>query len=152
MYRTKSNQVQHYGNGYKRINMTNNVTIITEPDDILIEGVRILLVDLTPDQSEFISTSLFQLEDFPTTVVYSWKIGDSIPWLFDKFYKSSIVFFNADLSAPKKKNAAHAIVAAQIKNKPFNGPTAKNVASPLSSAILVDNALNLFIIFLIIVF
>lgn len=96
MFRTKSNQVQRYGNGYKRINMTNNVTIITDPDDILIEGVRILLVDLTPDQSEFISTSLFQLEDFPTTVIYSWKLGDGIPWLFDKFYKSSIVFFNAE--------------------------------------------------------
>lgn len=76
----------------------NKITVITSPDDILIEGVRILLVDLSPEQSEFISASLFQIDDYPNVIVYSWKVGDDIEWLFDKFYKSSVIFFNATSS------------------------------------------------------
>jgi hypothetical protein len=57
------------------------------------------------------------------------------------------MFTSAALSAPNKKKAAQAIVAAQIKNKPLAGPTAKKAIRPASKAILVERAVNLSMVF-----
>lgn len=75
--------------------MADKVVLVTFPDDILIDGVRILLVDLTRDQSDIVSQSLTELETIPSVIVYSWKIGDPLNWLFDKMHKSQLIMFNA---------------------------------------------------------
>jgi len=76
--------------------MTDKVILVTYPDDILYDGVRILLVDLNEDQTNIVSKALTELETIPLVIVYSWKIGDSVDWLFDKTHKSQLIIFNAD--------------------------------------------------------
>ena len=74
----------------------NKVTLITAPDDILEDGIRILCVDLGPEQSQMISDALAGIENIPDIIVYLWKTGDDTDWLFDKKHKSMAVIFNAD--------------------------------------------------------
>lgn len=76
--------------------MSNKVIIVTPPDDIPVDGLRILLVDLTPDQTNIISQSLTRLETIPTTITYVWNTSNDISWLLDKKHKSFLIFFNAD--------------------------------------------------------
>ncbi len=76
--------------------MTDKVILVTYPDDILDDGVRILLVDLTEEQTSIVSRALTELETIPLVVVYSWKVGDDLTWLFDKTHKSKLIIFNAD--------------------------------------------------------
>jgi hypothetical protein len=76
--------------------MTDRVILVTYPDDILDDGVRLLLVDLTEEQTSIVSRALTELETIPLVVVYSWKIGDDVNWLFDKTHKSRLIIFNAD--------------------------------------------------------
>ena len=74
----------------------NKVTLITVPDDILEDGIRILCVDLSPEQSQMISDALARIENIPDIIVYLWKTGNDTDWLFDKKHKSTAVIFNAD--------------------------------------------------------
>lgn len=76
--------------------MSDKVIIVTPPDDIPVDGLRILLVDLTPDQTNIISQSLTRLETIPTTITYVWNTSNDISWLLDKKHKSFLIFFNAD--------------------------------------------------------
>jgi hypothetical protein len=76
--------------------MNDSITLVSYPDDILEESLRILLVDLASDQSEIISNSLLTLNDHPRIVIYNWIDGEDLPWLFDKTLKSDIIIFNAD--------------------------------------------------------
>jgi hypothetical protein len=76
--------------------MTDKVILVKYPDDILDNGIRILLVDLTEEQTAIVSRALTELETIPLIIVYSWKIGDQINWLFDKTYKSQLTIFNAE--------------------------------------------------------
>ena len=61
-----------------------NILVVTPPDDIHTDGFRLLLVDLTPDQSHIVSDSLLQLKSLPSVVVYSWKSDDLDEWLLQK--------------------------------------------------------------------
>lgn len=76
--------------------MSDKVIIVTPPDDIQVDGLRILLVDLTPEQTNLISQSLTRLETIPTTITYVWNTSNDISWLLDKKHKSFLIFFNAD--------------------------------------------------------
>jgi hypothetical protein len=76
--------------------MSNQIKIITAPDDSLEDSKRILLIDLTPEQSQIISNSLSKIDQFPDIIMYVWKIGDDLDWLFDKKHKSKFIIFNAD--------------------------------------------------------
>ncbi len=76
--------------------MTDKVILVTYPDDILDDGVRILLVDLSEEQNDIVSRALTEFETIPLVIVYPWKIGDNINWLFDKMHKSHLIIFNAD--------------------------------------------------------
>lgn len=76
--------------------MSNQVIVVTSPDDVQNDGVRLLLVNLTPDQTQVISDSLTKLENIPTIVTYVWNSSDNKEWFFDKKHKSSIIIFNAD--------------------------------------------------------
>jgi hypothetical protein len=72
------------------------ILLVTEPDDVLQEGYRILLFDLTPDQNLIVSNSLGAVDFEKNLIVYSWKSGNSAEWLFDKLPKCQMTIFNAD--------------------------------------------------------
>jgi hypothetical protein len=76
--------------------MADKVIIVTPPDDVQIDGLRILLVDLTHEQTNLISQSLTRLETIPTTITYVWNTSNDVQWLLDKKHKSFLTFFNAD--------------------------------------------------------
>ena len=76
--------------------MTDHVILVTDPDDIQIDGIRILLVDLNVDQNQTVSDSLARAEGFGNIITYIWRTGDSVDWLLDKKHKSELIIFNAD--------------------------------------------------------
>lgn len=76
--------------------MTDRILVVTPPDDTLLDGLRILHVNLTPEQSQIISTALLQSRLQDTVINYVWRSGDPIDWMLDKNLKSNLVFFNAD--------------------------------------------------------
>lgn len=75
--------------------MTDKVILVTPPDDVLLDGFRLLLIDLSPEQSSVVSTALTTIESF-TVIAYVWKSGNDIDWLFDKKHKANLIIFNAD--------------------------------------------------------
>lgn len=77
--------------------MSDKIIVITPPDDILVDGVRILLVGLDSEQNQVVSNSLLKLDNllFPV-IVYYWNQPNSYEWLFDKNLKSNLVIFNAE--------------------------------------------------------
>ena len=92
-----------------------NILVVTPPDDIHNDGFRLLLVDLTADQSQIVSDSLLNLKSIPPTVVYSWKSDDLDEWLLQKKKKSDLIIFNAESS----KHLLIGYLAAQINTYYF---------------------------------
>jgi hypothetical protein len=80
----------------KRYQMKEQVLIVTEPDDTLIDGYRILLVDLDSNHSQAVSTSLLNIQLSKYVILYSWNSSNSIEWLLDKKSKCDLILFNAD--------------------------------------------------------
>ena len=76
--------------------MTDKVLLVTAPDDVLVDGIRILLVDIIPEQQQIISDALTQLDNSPDIVVYVWNSDNDTSWLLDKKLKSDAIIFNAD--------------------------------------------------------
>jgi hypothetical protein len=76
--------------------MTEAVLIVTEPDDTVLDGYRILLADLTSEQSQTVSASLLNISLSDRVVLYSWNSSNNIEWLLDKKAKSDLILFNAD--------------------------------------------------------
>lgn len=74
--------------------MSDKVLIVTSPDDVLVDGVRIVVAGLTGEQQQVISDALGQLELTSNVVVYIWNPADN-DWSIDKKHKSDIIFFNA---------------------------------------------------------
>jgi hypothetical protein len=77
--------------------MSNKVTLVTAPDDVIADGLRILLVGLTSAQSAVVSDALNNLTTIPNTVIYIWNQNDDLAWLFDKKHKSQFVIFNSEI-------------------------------------------------------
>lgn len=77
--------------------MTDKILVVTPPDDILLDGIRITHVELTEEQSQIISSTLMQTNLPHTIINYVWKMGDRVEWLLDKIAKSHIVIFNTDV-------------------------------------------------------
>jgi hypothetical protein len=73
----------------------NNITLVSSPDDISQDGLRICLVGLSKSQSHVISDSFNLLDHLPNTIVYIWN-NDDLNWLIDKKQKSDIIIFNAE--------------------------------------------------------
>lgn len=73
----------------------NKITLVTEPDDILSDAFRILCVNLTVDQTQFLSDVVNDMEFTIDSIVYVWNEGDDEKWLFDKKLKSQMIIFNA---------------------------------------------------------
>lgn len=75
--------------------MTDKVFLVTEPDDIQIDGFRLLLLDLTDEQNQFVSTALKQLLITVNLVIYVAN-NSNIDWIVDKKNKCQLIIFNAD--------------------------------------------------------
>lgn len=76
----------------------NKIILVTSPDDVSMDAVRVLLVGLTKPQQDIVSSALQELEDIPNIVLYVWTdSSDNLDWLFDKKQKSNMIIFNAEL-------------------------------------------------------
>lgn len=76
--------------------MTNRVLVVTHPDDVSDDGVRLLLVDLTQDQLQTVSDVLTQLATDAAVITYIWTPSISTDWLLDKKHKSHWIIYNAE--------------------------------------------------------
>lgn len=76
--------------------MNDRVILITPPDDISTDGIRILAVNLFPEQSQILSNALLNTQTSVPMMIYIWKNSDPEEWLFDKKHKSQLILFNAD--------------------------------------------------------
>lgn len=76
--------------------MIEKILVITPPDDILLQGIRIAHIDLTEEQSNFVSKSLLDTEISNNIINYVWTLGNPLDWIFDKISKCDIIIFNAD--------------------------------------------------------
>jgi hypothetical protein len=76
--------------------MNNKVSIVTAPDDLLQDGIRILAYGLEKEQSTAVSNVIFNLKDFKPTIIYVANGDDDQQWALDKKQKCSIIIFNAD--------------------------------------------------------
>lgn len=76
--------------------MKNQITLVSPPDDILHDGLRIILVNLDQEQTQMVSEALLTFESVPPLVLYVWNMGNSIEWLLDKKSKSDLIMFNAN--------------------------------------------------------
>lgn len=77
--------------------MSDRILIVTAPDDTLLQGIRIMHVCLTEEQSSVVSSALLQTKLPHTMVNYVWNMGNRVDWLLDKITKSDIIIFNADV-------------------------------------------------------
>ena len=76
--------------------MKNKITIITPPDDILQDGVRILCYGLEKEQTLLISSIIYNLEECKPTIIYVSNGQNDSEWVLDKKQKCSIIIFNAE--------------------------------------------------------
>ena len=72
----------------------NKVTVVTPPDDILQDGVRVLTYDLTPIQNDLVSQAIRDIQN--DIIVYIAKSQDDVKWTLDKKQKCSIIIINAE--------------------------------------------------------
>ncbi len=121
--------------------MADKIILVSAPDDILIDGPRILLVNLAQDYSQTVSTTLLQMENlnFPL-IVYTWNFGDSTAWLFDKKLKSQMIIFDA---SQNNCDTINGYLAAQPNSHYFGN--LKDLQDVNKNAIYnVDNLLSIF--------
>lgn len=93
--------------------MSDRILVVTAPDDTVLDGIRILAVNLTQEQGQVVSNALLQFNNFNFNVInYVWKTGDDVNWLLDKKSKSDVIIFNADVD----NNTITGYLSAQIKS------------------------------------
>ncbi len=80
----------------RKANVKNRITIITPPDDIAQDGVRILVYGCTKEQTLLISSVIYQLEECKPTIIYVSNGQNDSEWALDKKLKCSIIVFNAE--------------------------------------------------------
>lgn len=100
--------------------MNNDVFVVSSPDDVLQDGIRLLCVSLTSEQQQIVSDAILQFNTSQSKVIlYVWKMGDSIEWLLDKKLKSDILLFNADVESNGSVELIIGYVAAQLNSYYF---------------------------------
>jgi hypothetical protein len=77
--------------------VNNKITIITTPDDILQDGIRILVCGLKEEQSTLVSSIIYNLKDYKPTIIYVSNGQNDTEWLLDKKQKCSIIVYNAEM-------------------------------------------------------
>ncbi len=122
--------------------MSDRILVITPPDDTLLQGIRIMHVGLTEEQSSIISTALLQTE-LPNTIInYVWQMGNRVDWLLDKISKSDLVIFNADGPADPGRDVIIGWTAAQPQSYYFGNLKDLHLAND-HAIYSVDDVLNL---------
>ena len=76
--------------------MSDKIILVSTPDDVSYDGVRMLFVDLTQSQSDIMSQSLLSLNNIPRIIAYTWQSGDDVDWVIEKSRKSNLIVFNAE--------------------------------------------------------
>ncbi len=76
--------------------MSDNVIIVTSPDEYLADGFRFMIVDLDEVQTKMVSDALLHLKYSGTIIVYYYRSADPIEWFLDKKPKSDFIIFNAE--------------------------------------------------------
>lgn len=76
--------------------MSDKILVVTPPDDILLQGIRILHVNLDEEQSSIVSNALMQTTLPHCIINYVWKMGNHVDWLLDKSTKCDLILFNAN--------------------------------------------------------
>jgi hypothetical protein len=79
-----------------QIQSLRSLTVVTPPDDVLIPSKRILLVNLTAEQTGIISNALLTSENQDPAVIYVWQSGQCSDWVLDKKIKSNLIVFDAN--------------------------------------------------------
>ena len=109
--------------------MSDKILVVTPPDDTLINGVRILHVELNEEQSMIVSSALMNSNTQHTVVNYVWKMGDSVEWLMDKVIKSDFILFNADSPNNGATELIIGYIAAQPNSYYFGNLRALNLVN-----------------------
>jgi len=109
--------------------MTGKVLVVTPPDDVVLDGFRLLLVDLDADQTKTVSDCLLKISSVTPVITYLWGANDNVDWLLDKKIKSDLIIFNAN----SQNELIVGYIAAQ-KNSHYFG-TLKTLAMANAKAI-----------------
>src|SRR6056300_177261 len=73
------------------------IILVTPPDDVFEDAVRIIAFDLTTEQNQILSNAINNINLSDTKlIVYVYQNSDDSKWLLDKKQKSSIIIFNAE--------------------------------------------------------
>jgi hypothetical protein len=78
--------------------MSDKILVVTAPDDTILDGIRILHVNLSEEQRQIVSSAMLNSEVSHTIINYVWNNNDPVSWLLDKKSKCNIIIFNADSS------------------------------------------------------
>ena len=76
--------------------VNDKIILVSDPDDILDDGFRILLFDLDDVQGEIFTRAITSLDDVHQTVIYTFRYGQDTNWLLDKYHRADLIIFNAD--------------------------------------------------------
>jgi hypothetical protein len=76
--------------------MSDKILVVTAPDDTILDGVRILHVNLSEEQRQIVSNAMLSSEVSHTIINYVWNSNDPVSWLLDKKSKCNFILFNAD--------------------------------------------------------
>ena len=94
--------------------MTDKILVITNPDDTLLNGIRVLHVQLTEEQRQIVSSAMLNTKIPHNIINYVWNMGDPISWLLDKQPKCDVILFNADVQS----NGAIELIIGYIAAQP----------------------------------
>jgi hypothetical protein len=75
--------------------MKDKLLLVTAPDDVLLDGFRILLFDLSVDQKDIVSRALTRIKQTDLVIVYIWNTGNPYEWMLDKKLKSDLIIFSS---------------------------------------------------------
>jgi len=77
--------------------MIDKITLVTPPDDVIEDAIRILTFDLTTEQNQILSNAINGDNNLPNKlIIYVYQNSNDFKWLLDKKQKSSIIIFNAE--------------------------------------------------------
>jgi hypothetical protein len=76
--------------------VNDKIILVSDPDDVLVDGFRILLFDLDSVQGEIFTRAITSLDDVPQTVIYTFRYGQDSSWLMNKYHQADLIIFNAD--------------------------------------------------------
>jgi hypothetical protein len=76
--------------------MSDKILVVTAPDDTILDGIRVLHVNLSEEQRQIVSNAMLSSEVSHTIINYVWNSNDPVNWLLDKKSKCNFILFNAD--------------------------------------------------------